>query len=329
MHKIVEGFMSKESVLERAKELLKIEARAIERCSLNLDDRFLKAIELIRKTHDQGKKLIFMGMGKSHYVAGKLSASFMSTGITAMFVHPAEAFHGDLGGIHKGDVCVLISKSGSTPELLGLLPFFKDNNPVISITGNTKSALALASAISLDASVEKEACPINMLPTASTTAALAVGDALVSVFAEDQGFDRKTFAGYHPGGSIGKRLNFVISQVMLPLEKVPLGPTSTTVSEAATQMSELPVGAFFAVDEKEKLLGIFTDGDVKRVLSKGVDVKTPVGKIMNSKPIVITPDLIIDQAIAIMEQKQRPINCAPVVNADNQLLGVVRLHDLI
>jgi len=321
--------MTNEGILDRARELLRIEARAIEHCAEKLDHRFLEAIELIRETHKKGKKLILMGMGKSHYVAGKLAASFMSTGITAVFVHPAEAFHGDLGGIHQDDLCILISKSGATPELLGLIPFFKGNNPVISITGNVKSHLALASTLSLDAAVEKEACPINMLPTASTTAALAVGDALVSVFAEDQGFDRKTFAGYHPGGSIGKRLNFTISQVMVGLDQTPHGSAAQSIATVASKMSDQPVGAYCIVNEKLELIGILTDGDMKRILSKGIPATTAVSEVMNPSPITVGPDLLIDNAIAVMEQKSRPVNCSPVVDANNKLLGVVRLHDLI
>ncbi|MBP7845226.1 MAG: KpsF/GutQ family sugar-phosphate isomerase [Proteobacteria bacterium] len=321
--------MSNDEVIEKARNLLNIEADAVRRCAARLDNNFLEAIKLLRKCIENRNKIVFMGVGKSHYVAAKLSASLMSTGATSVFVHPAEAFHGDLGVISSGDVCICISKSGSTAEILGLLPFFKNRNPVISITGNLKSALALKSDVVLDASVEQEACPINLLPTASTTTALALGDALVSVIAEDRGFDKKTFAGFHPGGSLGKRLNQKVEDVIINIQKVPFGPSETPLTQVAQMMSDKPVGAFCVLDSKTTLIGIVTDGDIRRAFAKSSANSLKAVDVMNAKPVCLSTDLLLDEALAVMEQPDKKIQCAPVTDSTGRLLGIVRLHDLI
>lgn len=322
-----------DSRLKRAKELLQIEARSIERSGELLGESFLGALELIQKTVDQKKKLVFMGVGKSSYVARKLAASFMSTGVTAVFVHPGEAFHGDLGAIRAGDVVVLFSKSGRSAELLGLLPFLKQANPIIAITGDLTSPISVAAAYTLDASVEQEACPINMLPTASTTVALALGDALLSSFAEERGFNKQDYAGYHPGGSIGKRLNNHVRDVFHPLEECAHGPETLSIAEVAKRLGEHPWGAYCAVSAEKKLLGIVTDGDMRRALAKGGESdfasSTTAEQIMHAQPITVTADTLIDNAIATLEQKGRKVNCAPVVDVNGACLGIVHIHDLI
>lgn len=319
--------------LELAKELLQIEARSIERAGQLLGESFLGALELIQKAVDENKKLIFMGVGKSSYIARKLAASFMSTGVTAVFVHPSEAFHGDLGAIRKDDVVILFSKSGRSAELLGLLPFFKKNNPIIAITGDMSSPMSKAATYTLDASVEQEACPINMLPTASTTVALALGDALLSSFAKERGFNRQEFAGYHPGGSIGKRLNNYVRDVFHPLEECAFGPDSLSIEEVAKKLGEHPWGAYCAVSAEKDLLGVVTDGDMRRALARGGDSgfgsKTSVAEIMHKNPVTVTADTLIDNAIATLEQKNRKVNCAPVLDAKGKFLGIVHIHDLI
>jgi arabinose-5-phosphate isomerase len=321
--------MSNDRSIERARELLKIQAHAIEAASKKLGASFPASLACIRKAVASGNKLVLMGVGKSHYVAHKLAASFMSTGVTAIFVHPSEALHGDLGSIRPGDIAILFSKSGSTPEVLGLLPFLKGRNPVIAITGGLESPLARQCDFLLDASVEKEACPINMLPTASTTVALALGDALMASLAEEQGFSKQVFAGYHPGGSIGKRLNFQVKSVLNLRDSCAHGPASLSLREVAQKMSDKPLGAFCALSKEGRFEGLITEGDLRRAVARGEDMNSTASKIFNANPITLQLDMLIDDAIASMEQQGRRINCAPVVTESGEFLGLVHIHDLI
>ena len=318
-----------DSSLKKAQKLMHIQAKAIERAALRLEGNFEEALTLIRKAVSQKNKLVFMGVGKSHYVAHKLAASFMSTGVTAIFVHPGEALHGDLGSIQKDDLVLLFSKSGRSAEILGLLPFFKNRNPSIALTGDLNSPLATHCDIILDASVEKEACPINMLPTASTTVALALGDALVSCFAEEQGFDRSVFAGYHPGGSIGKRLNHTVGEVFHSKEKCATTNLTATLTEVAELIGKFPLGVCNILDDQGCLLGIITDGDLRRAWAAQTSPHTPAEKLMINKPITLIKELLKDDAIATLEQKDRRVNCAPVLDDNNLFLGLVHIHDLI
>ncbi|NCN41493.1 KpsF/GutQ family sugar-phosphate isomerase [bacterium] len=315
--------------VKRAQEFLQTQAKAISRSADFVDESFVEALTLITKATKARNKLVFMGVGKSHYVAMKLAASFMSTGVTAIFVHPGEAFHGDLGSIREDDVVLLFSKSGRTAEILGILPFFKDRNPCIAITGDVNSPLAQHSEVVLNASIEKEACPINMLPTASTTVALALGDALVSCFAEEQGFSKQVFAGYHPGGSIGKRLNQNVADVYHSKEKCAWGNENTPLTEVAKAIGDYPLGVFNILDAEGKLLGIITDGDIRRAWAEKIEIDSPATTIMMKKPITLKKDILIDNAIATLEQKGRKVNCAPVVDENNLFLGLVHIHDLI
>ncbi len=320
--------MVKMDVLKLARDLLQVEAQAIEGAALRLDESFERAVETIFAAHKEKKKIILMGVGKSHYVARKLAASFMSTGVTAIFVHPGEALHGDLGIIHPGDVCILISKSGTTAELLGLLPFLRRRNPSIVITGNLSSPIARQCEFVLDASVEKEACPINLMPSASTTVALALGDALVATLVSMTGFTREEFAVFHPGGSLGKRLNHQVKEVYHSLNKCALGPKKSSLREVAKAMSLHPLGAF-CVTENEQLVGIITEGDLRRAIAKGIDLESAAEKIMNRDPVCLRDEMIIEDALSLMEQNDKKIGCAPVVSETKQLLGLVRIHDLI
>jgi arabinose-5-phosphate isomerase len=326
---IVTDPKSLDRYLERARELLKIEASAIEAACDKLGPSFPASLECIRTALAEGNKLVLMGVGKSHYVAHKLAASFMSTGVTAIFVHPSEALHGDLGSIRPGDVAVLFSKSGSTPEVLGLIPFLKGRNPVIAITGGIHSPLARQCDFLLDASVEKEACPINMLPTASTTVALALGDALMACLAEEQGFSKKVFAGYHPGGSIGKRLNFQVKHVLNGIDKCAHGSATLTLKEVAQKMGEKPLGVFCAVSKQGLFEGLITDGDLRRAVARGEDMSASASKLLNTRPITLQLEMLIDDAIGCMELQGRRVNCAPVIDESGEFLGLVHIHDLI
>jgi arabinose-5-phosphate isomerase len=322
--------MTAENVLKLARELLKIESRAIEACAERLDDSFVRAVECLFDAHKKKQKIILMGVGKSHYVARKLAASFMSTGVTALFIHPGEALHGDLGVIHPGDACILISKSGNTAELLSILPFLRGRNPTIAITGLKDSSVARQCDFSLDASVEKEACPINLLPSASTTVALALGDALVASLVSLTGFTREDFALFHPGGSIGKRLNHRVKEVIHGFDRCASGKGSVTLKEVAQAMGTKPLGAFCVVSSDQKLLGIITEGDLRRAVAQGFDLNAMTAeKIMNREPVVLNPEMVIEDALSLMEQNDRKVGCAPVLDPSRRLLGMVRIHDLI
>jgi arabinose-5-phosphate isomerase len=315
--------------LLEAKKLLELEATAIMNAAQRLGPEFDVAMDLIKNCSKMSKKIILMGMGKSHYVAAKIAASFMSTGVTAIFVHPAEAIHGDLGIVAKDDLCILISKSGSTAEIVALLPYLKEKTKIISIIGNMKSPMAQAAHCVLDASVEREACPINLLPTASTTLALALGDALVASYAREDGLKAEKFAGFHPGGSLGKRLSSEVYEVMLSLDKIPQAQGTETLKEAAALMSQKPIGALCVVDQDKKLLGIVVDGDLRRAVAQGLDLNSSVEKLIIKKPVTLLPDLLINDALALLEQKDRLITSAPVVNKDGTLVGFARIHDLL
>ncbi|MBS1984165.1 MAG: KpsF/GutQ family sugar-phosphate isomerase [Bdellovibrionales bacterium] len=321
--------MDHKTLLGKARELLRVEAAAVNRCADRLDASFVSALECIQRAHTAGRKIVLTGIGKSHYVAAKLSASFMSTGVTAIFLHPVEALHGDLGVVQPGDVVIMFSKSGTTPELLNLLPMLKGRTPIIAITGNLESQIARQSDIVLDSSIEKEACPINMLPTASTTVALALGDALVSVYAEQHGFSREIFAGFHPGGSIGKRLTMHVRDLAIPLEKIAYGSSELDLRAVARAMTEKPMGAFCAVDSEGRMSGFITEGDLRRAVAKGTDFTLKASSIMTPKPTILTPDLIVEDAIAILQQANRRLACAPLVDAQGMLRGLVRLDHLI
>jgi len=321
--------LSAGSRIQDAKKILELEAQSILAASERLGKEFDTALELIKEAASQNRKLIIVGMGKSHYIAAKIAASFMSTGLTAVFMHPAEAIHGDLGIISKDDVCLLISKSGSTPEIVALLPYLKEKTKLIAIIGNVKSPIGDVADCILDASVEKEACPINLLPTSSTTVALALGDALVSTFARIDGLNPERFAGFHPGGSLGKRLLKEVSEVMLPLDKTPTATGSETLKEAAALMSAKPVGALCIVDKDNNLKGILVDGDLRRALGQGVAVTENIEKFLIKKPVTLAPDMLVNDALASLERKERQITSAPVVDNKGKLVGFARIHDLI
>ena len=316
-------------LLGTAKELLNIESKAIAECAIRLGNEFCQVMERIDRAHTRSKKLVFMGVGKSHYIAAKLAASFMSTGVTAIFMHPSEALHGDLGALKEGDLVFLISKSGSSAELLSLLPWISGKTEVVAITGNKESPLAKACQWTLDASVEREACPMNLLPTASTTVTLALGDALVASYAKYRDFDRDSFAVFHPGGSLGKRLHKKIAEILVPLEATAFGPKTTSIKEVAALMGQFPTGAFCVVNSDMHVEGIVTDGDLRRAVARGDQLTAPISSIMNTKYTQVSPDLLIDEGIALMESPSKKVYCAPVIDNAGKLHGIVRVHDML
>ncbi len=322
--------MTPDILLQKAKDVMTIEANSVARASSRLGASFPDTLKLMQKAMASGNKLVFSGIGKSHYIASKLVASFLSTGVNAVFVHPSEALHGDLGAISPGDICFLFSKSGATAEILGLLPFLKGRNPIIAITGDLDSPLAKQADFVLDASVEQEACPINMVPTASTTVALAIGDALVSVFADLRGFTREKFANIHPGGSIGKRLNFSVSQVCVAAKNVAQGKASTLIRHVAVEMSSKPLGAFCVLNSEDKVEGIITEGDLRRLIAKGTDIASlTAADVMTKTFVSVSMTMSLADALEKMEQKSKQVSCAPVLDDQKRLLGLVRLHDML
>jgi arabinose-5-phosphate isomerase len=289
---------------------------------------FARAVELVVEAAGRGSRVMVLGMGKSGLIARKIAATLCSTGTPAHFLHPAEALHGDLGMIAAGDVVVALSSSGETEELLALLPALQRlRSAVISLCGAAESALAQASAVFLDASVTAEACAMNLAPTASTTVMLALGDALALEVSRSRGFAAGDFAELHPGGRLGKRLARV-ETLMHSGEAMPEVAVDTVMTQVIHEMSHKKLGMTTVVGQEQKLLGMISDGDLRRLLERdgpGALAHT-AGEIMNAKPMTIAPEAFAGEALALMEA--RKITSLIVVGAKGEALGVVHLHDL-
>jgi arabinose-5-phosphate isomerase len=268
-------------------------------------------------------------MGKSGHIAGKIAATLASTGTPAFFVHPGEASHGDLGMITRQDVVLALSNSGNTEEILTILPIIKRLGvPLIAMTGNPESALARLSSVHINVSVEQEACPLGLAPTASTTAALVMGDALAVSLLQSKGFTRDDFALSHPGGSLGKRLLLQVSDIMHRDTEVPSVIDSVLVSAALLEMTGKKLGMTAVIDNDSRVVGIFTDGDLRRMLEKNLDVhSTLVAQVMTHPCTVIHADILAAEAMQIMETKK--INALLVVDESQNLLGALNMHDLL
>jgi arabinose-5-phosphate isomerase len=268
-------------------------------------------------------------MGKSGHVGGKIAATLASTGTPAFFVHPGEASHGDLGMITSQDVVLALSNSGETDELVNILPLIKRLGvPLVTMTGNPRSSLAQAADVNLDVSVPREACPLGLAPTASTTAALVMGDALAVALLEARGFTAEDFARSHPGGRLGRRLLLHVADIMHSDERVPAVRRDVPLREALVEMSRQGLGMTAVVDGDRRVLGIFTDGDLRRALDRGVDVRTErVDSVMIPRPVTVSADLLAAEALALMES--RKINALLVTDADDRLVGALNMHDLL
>jgi arabinose-5-phosphate isomerase len=311
--------------LEVARRVLEIEAQAIRDLQERLDGRFERAVELLLGCRG---RVVVTGMGKSGLIGRKVAATLSSTGTPAMFLHPAEALHGDLGMLVAGDVLLAISYSGDTEEIVRLLDRVKRLAiPLITLTGNLRSPLAQASDVVLDISVREEACSLNLAPTASTAAALAMGDALAIALLERRGFREEDFAALHPSGALGKRLRRV-AQLMHTGERIPRVFPETPMPDVIYEMSRKGLGMTAVVDAQGKLVGIITDGDLRRLMERrrAAALELTAGECMTPHPVTIGPDELAAKALALMEQ--RKITCVLVVDADHRLQGVVHLHDL-
>lgn len=316
--------MSATDILERGRRVLRLEREAIAQVEARLDDSFVRAVELIAVSPG---RVIVAGVGKTGIIARKIAATLTSTGTPAIFLHPVESVHGDLGLVGPTDVAILISKSGATGELLVLLEELKRLGvQVISITGAVDSSLARYSDVVLDASVGEEACPHDLAPTTSTTAALALGDALAVALLERKGFRREDFARLHPGGALGRRLLTRVADVMLT-DDLPALPRSATMREAIVQLAERR-GIVMVVDAAGKLEGVLTAGDLTRLMEHEENVfPVPVTEVMNTQPKRTTPDELASAVVFRMEQ--HGIMAMPVIDDAGHIAGVIHLHDLM
>ena len=312
--------------LELAREVLNIEAAAVQALTQRIDENFLHALDIILSCEG---RVIVSGMGKSGHVARKIAATMASTGTPAFFVHPAEASHGDLGMVTAEDVFIALSYSGESQELLTIVPVLKRQGAkLISLTGNPRSSLALEADAHLNGAVDKEACPMGLAPTASTTAALALGDALAVALLDAKGFGEDDFARSHPGGSLGRRLLTHVRDIMHSGGGIPAVDEHAMLSEAVLEISRKGLGMTAIVDQAQHVLGIYTDGDLRRTLEKKLDfTTTPVSTVMSRQPRTIGPDQLAAEAVQLMEQYN--INQMLVVDTDNKLVGALTMHDLL
>lgn len=314
-----------EHLIALARRVLTIEAEAVWKIADRLDDSFVLAVDLILGSRG---RTIVSGIGKSGHIARKIAATLASTGTPAYFVHAAEAVHGDLGMIARDDVLIALSNSGENDELLTIVPLVKrQGGKLIAITGNPTSSLARDADVHLDARVDEEACPLNLAPTASTTAALALGDALAVALLDARGFTPADFARSHPGGTLGRKLLTHVRDVMQPLERVATVRPDTPIPTALAAMSRGGMGMAAVLDAQGLLAGIFTDGDLRRAMERLGDLRqVAVGTLMTPNPRTIGPDRLAVEAVEIMERHK--INQLLVTDPTGRLLGALNMHDL-
>ena len=306
--------------------VIQVEALAISALAKQINDNFVGACKLLFNCTG---RVVVIGMGKSGHIAGKIAATLASTGTPAFFVHPGEASHGDLGMITKQDVVLALSNSGETEEILKILPLIKRLGvPLIAMTGNPASTLGIVATTHINVAVEHEACPLGLAPTSSTTAALVMGDALAVSLLEARGFTRDDFALSHPGGSLGRRLLLRVSDIMHVGNDIPSVPESALISHALLEMTEKKLGMTAIVDADNRVVGIFTDGDLRRTLAKNLDIQnTAISEVMTPQCAVISEDILAAEAMQVMEQKK--INALIVVNEQRLATGALNMHDLI
>ncbi len=309
-----------------AKRVLQIERDALSGLVSKVGRNFERACKIILKSKG---RVVVTGMGKPGFIAQKVSATLASTGTPSLFLHPAEALHGDLGRVMKEDVLIAFSNSGQTEEIVKLLPLIKKiGAKLISFTGNPGSLLARHSDVSIDVSVKKEACPMNLAPTASTTAMLAMGDALAVTLLEQKGFKAHDFAFYHPGGNIGKKLLLKVSDIMRKGASNPVVRENAKVKDALYKITNARAGSATVVDQKGKLKGIFTDGDLRRWLKDGeIILNFSVSRLMTRNPVTIGPDRLAAEALEILRSKR--IDEVPVIDSKRRPIGLLDVQDLL
>ena len=317
--------LTDEELLVLAREVLGIESRAVDQLRSRLDGEFAAACRLCIETPG---RVVVTGMGKSGHIAGKIAATLASTGTPAFFMHPAEASHGDLGMITNQDLLLTVSYSGETEEIVTILPLIKRMGArLVSITGNRDSTLAKAADAHLNVTVTEEACPLNLAPTASTTATLAMGDALAVALLKHRGFTAEDFARSHPSGSLGKRLLLRVADVMRSDAQIPAVRPDVRLRDGLMEMTQKGLGMTAIVDERERILGIFTDGDLRRALDDGADVHTTkMSEVMHTECKTTTADVLAAEAVHVLDENK--ITSLLVVDDDKRLIGALNIHDL-
>lgn len=315
-------------ILEAARRVLEIEAEAVSALADRLDERFVGAVEMILACSG---RVVVTGMGKSGLICQKMAATMASTGTPALFLHPAEGLHGDLGMLMRGDVVIAVSNSGETEEITRILPTIKRMGlPLIAMAGNPNSALARAGDVFLDISVKEEACPLQLAPTASTTATLAMGDALAVSLLIRRGFKEEDFALYHPGGALGKRLLLRVEDIMHVDDALPVVPMGTLLKDSLYEISSKKLGITGVIDDQGAIAGVFTDGDLRRTIEKGVEVlNRPIEEFMNTNPKRILRSNLAAKALQVMESHAITSLFVFETDADDQPIGIIHLHDLL
>ena len=318
-----------EEMLKRAQEVLRMEAEAVLELVPRIDGHFSAAVSLILECNGRA---VITGMGKSGIIGRKMAATLASTGTPSFYLHPAEGIHGDLGMVTANDVVIALSNSGETGEVLHILPSLRRiGAKIIAMVGNENSTLAKNADVVLNVGVSKEACPLGLAPTSSTTAALAYGDALALALLQKHNFTASQFAIFHPGGSLGRKLLLTVGSIMHKGEENPLVRGETTVQEALFVITDKGLGAVSVVDADGVMLGVLTDGDIRRGLRKGVDfLQRPVTELMTKNPKTITEDKLAAQALHLMESNQpKPITVLPVIDGQRHVIGLLHMTDLV
>lgn len=316
---------NKSDFINTAERTIELEIQAITSLKERINENFVTACKLILNAKG---RVVVLGIGKSGHIGRKIAATLASTGTPAFFVHPAEASHGDMGMITRDDIILAISNSGTTAEITTLLPLIKRLGiTLITMTGNSNSALAQAANVNLNAGVEQEACPLNLAPTSSTTVTLVLGDALAIALLEARGFTAEDFAFSHPGGALGRRLLLKVSDIMHTGEELPKVTLTTPLKEVLFEMSRVGLGIALVVDNQEQLLGVFTDGDLRRTLDKDVDLRhLSIKDVMTCQGKTARPDMLAAEALKIMDDHK--ISVLPIVDDLKRPIGVLHIHDL-
>ena len=321
-----DGAHSDSSLRASGIAVIETEARALDALVERIDHGFAEACRLILGCEG---RVVVTGMGKSGHIGRKISATLASAGTPSFFMHPGEASHGDLGMITEGDVVLAISNSGGTSEIVTILPLIKRLGvPLVTLTGDPRSRMAVEADINIDVGVEEEACPLGLAPTASTTATLAMGDALAIALLEARGFSAEDFARSHPGGRLGRRLLLHVADIMHTGEDMPTVAVDVPVSQALMEMTRTGLGATAIVDDDLKVLGIYTDGDLRRTLDRELDVhKAKIAEVMTVECVTVSPNILAAEGLKVMEDRE--INALLVVDEDHRLVGVLSMHDLL
>lgn len=318
--------MKKSEYLSEGIRIVQEEVSSLTRTLNSLSEDFADAIELLLSA----RKVIVCGIGKSGIIAQKIVATLNSTGTMSAFLHPVEALHGDIGIVEQNDVVIVLSKSGTTSEIVAMMPFLRSRSvKSIGILGSIQSPISEYCDVVLDASVEREACIHNLAPSNSTTVALALGDALALTLMRAKNFTSRDFSVSHPLGQLGRNMTLKVADVMHRYSSLPLVLSNTTLQSALIEMTLKKIGCVCVVNESQKLLGLLTDGDIRRILQQYDDFKAlNVGEVMTKDPIVVSPQILLGEALAIMEERERQLNVLPVVDS-GQLVGVIRVHDIL